>query len=229
MLHNPVNGILEATGMITRCGPASLKDYVGCLFALPAAMGARVRTVPDGCTSIVIEFPAGVPPRSMLAGPRLQPYCYEPPAMTDVIGVRLNPGTAFALIGTPINNLVDRRHHLADLMGLTGQQLDARMATAQSIEARFDVLESFLLERLSGIQIDPRVKLALRKITESSGQEKLSAIARQCGISLRQLERLMHRWVGISSKRLARIARFQALLATVADGPPPMWTPLAAE
>ena len=229
MLDNPVNGILEATGMMTRCPPASLKEYVGCLFALTAARGARVRTVPDGCTSIVIEFPAGAPPRSMLGGPRLQPACYEPPAITDVIGVRLNPGTAFAFIGTPISNLVERRHSLADLMGMAGQQLDERMAIAQSVEARFDVLESFLVASLSGARIDPRVKRALREITESSGEAKLSGVARGCGISLRQLERLMLKWVGISPKRLARIARFQALLGAVADGPPPIWTALAAE
>src|SRR5262249_24312823 len=160
MLDNRVNGILEATGMITRCSPAALKEYLGCLFALPAAMGARVRTVPDGCTSILIEFPAVGLPRSTLGGPRLQPACYDPPAMTDVIGVRLNPGTAFALIGTSINNLVERRHPLADLMGPAGQELDARMAIAHSVEARFDVLESFLVEHLSGARIDPRVKRA---------------------------------------------------------------------
>lgn len=229
MLDNPINGILEATGMITRCPPASLKEYTGCLFALTAARAARVRTVPDGCSSIVVEFPAGESPRCLIGGPRLQPACYEPPVMTDVVGVRLNPGAAFALVRSPVHNFVDRREPLAGVIGPAAKEVEKRMAAAGSVEARFDVLESFLVKRLAGEQIDPRVTLALRKITKSSGEVKLVEVARECGISLRQLERLMRLWVGISPKRLARIARFQALLGAVADGPPQSWTPLAAE
>jgi len=244
MLDKPVNGILEATGMIARCPPAALKDYVGCLFALQAAPGARVRTVPDGCASIIIEFPPGDSPRCLIGGPRLQPACYEPPEMTDVVGVRLQPGVAFALVnncpeplpratrkrtGTAIVGLVDRRVRLAGVMDRSAAALESRMADALSVEARFDVLESFLVDHLAGVRIDPRVARALRSITESSGEIDLPDVAGNCGISLRQLERLMLKWVGISPKRLARIARFQTLLAAVADGPPPAWTPLAAE
>jgi len=229
MLDNPVNGILEATGMITRCPPTSLAQFIGCLFALPAAKGARVRTVPDGCASIVIEFPPGESPRCLLGGPRLQPACYEPPAMTDVIGVRFHPGVAFALIGSPISDITDRREMLVDLIGAAAKDLEQHLANAESVQARFDVLECFLEEHLTGARIDARISRALQMITDSSGEIRLSDVTRQCGISLRQLERLMLRWVGISPKRFARIARFQALLGVVADGPPPQWTPLAAE
>ena len=229
MLDNPVNGILEATGMITRCPPASLADYIGCLFALPAAKGARVRTVPDGCASIIIEFHAGKSPLCLLGGPRLRSACYEPPTMTDVVGVRLHPGAAFALVQIPICNLVGRRERLTNLVGQPAVEFERRMANAHSVQSRFDVLEFFLTEHLTGADIDPRVNQALQMITESSGEARLSDVARQCGISLRQLERLMLRWVGISPKRLARIARFQALLGIVADGPPRQWTSLAAE
>jgi len=130
---------------------------------------------------------------------------------------------------TAIVDLVDRRVRLAQVMGQAAVALESRMADAPSVEARFDVLESFLMEHLAGVRIDDRVTRALRNITESAGEIKLRAVANDCGLSLRQLERLMLKWVGISPKRLARIARFQALLGAVADAPPPVWTPLAAE
>jgi methylphosphotriester-DNA--protein-cysteine methyltransferase len=126
-------------------------------------------------------------------------------------------------------DLVDRRERLAGIKGQAATALEGRMAAALTIEARFDVLESFLLEHLAAARIDPRVAKALRSITESSGEINLFKLASECGISLRQLERLMLKWVGISPKRLARIARFQALLGAVADAPPAHWTPLAAE
>jgi len=241
--------------MITRCPPEPLRDLLGCLFALSAGGGSRVRTVPDGCASIIIELTPGesskwvempvsrrltalraAEPRNrrptskcLIGGPRLQPACYEPPAMTDVIGVRLNPGTAFALIGRPVCGIVDHRERLADLIGSAATNLETQMARAESVEARFDVLECFLIERLGAARIDSRVTKALGRIAELAGEARLADVAHQCGISLRQLERLMLRWVGISPKRLARIARFQALLGAVAEAPPPLWTPLAAE
>jgi len=164
--------------------------------------------------------------------------------MTDVVGVRLQPGVAFALVSNrcaPVSqtthqrgaigivDLVDRRVRLAAVIGQSAAALERRMADARSVEARFDVLESFLMDHLAGARIDPRVARALRSITESSGEIELPDVASDCGISLRQLERLMLRWVGISPKRLARIARFQTLLAAVGDAPPPAWTPLAAK
>lgn len=69
--------------------------------------------------------------------------------------------------------------------------------------------------------------LAVRVIVESSGQVRIDEVARQCGIGRRQLERLMLCWVGLSPKRLARIARFQAVLGDVADRSQLKWTGVA--
>jgi AraC-like DNA-binding protein len=62
-----------------------------------------------------------------------------------------------------------------------------------------------------------------------AGRDAVSEIARRCGLSCRQLERLLRVWVGISPKPLARIARFQAALLSASEQPSSEWTYVAAE
>jgi len=102
-------------------------------------------------------------------------------------------------------------------------------AGAHSIDAWFDALESYLRQRLEGASLDTHVSAAIRILAESAGGFRIEEVARQCGTGRRQLERLMRTWVGLSPKRLARVARFQALLGSVAGGPAPHWTSMAAE
>src|SRR5262249_18547059 len=94
---------------------------------------------------------------------------------------------------------------------------------------RFDLLESFLFERLTGRVVDRRVSMALHLIQRSTGAIRVSDIAQRCGVSCRQLERLLRTWVGILPKTLARIARFQAALARRGKQPASEWAYVAAE
>jgi len=76
-------------------------------------------------------------------------------------------------------------------------------AGAHSIDAWFDALESYLRRRLEGASLDTHVSAAIRILAESAG--------------------------GFRIEEVARVARFQALLGSVAGGPAPHWTSMAAE
>lgn len=66
-------------------------------------------------------------------------------------------------------------------------------------------------------------------VKQMAGAQTVNACFDAPGVGRRQLERLMRVWVGVSPKRLARVARFQSLLGNVADGPPKDWAQMAAE
>jgi len=91
------------------------------------------------------------------------------------------------------------------------------------------MLESFLVQRLAGKEVDRRVRIALHLIQRSRGAMRVREIACRCALSCRQLERLLRVWVGISPKPLARIARFQAALVSAGEQPASDWTYVAAE
>ena len=73
-------------------------------------------------------------------------------------------------------------------------------------------LEQFLIERLEHAAIHPIVASVLAELERTRGRLQVSALAAPGGVSSRQLNRLMRRWVGYGSKRLATIVRFQATL-----------------
>jgi len=235
-----LSAIVEGTGMITRRPVAPIQGVLGCYFAITRAPGTTIQTLPDASAYLVIDIPRGAGPRCMLTAPRLKTVRSSPVRKPiDYVGVRLLPGVAFLLTGSAIRPLIGQRLPLARFLGSCATRLAKAVSEADSTDTRFDLLEGFLLERLAREQLDERVYRALRLIEHSSGTLEVPAVAERCGISVRQLERLLLTWVGISPKRLARIARFQAVLGQAEKGlsesglagksSTPQWTNLAAE
>jgi len=73
-------------------------------------------------------------------------------------------------------------------------------------------LEQFLVERLEHAAIHPVVASVLAELERTRGRLQASELAAHSGVSPRHVNRLMRRWVGYGSKRLATIVRFQATL-----------------
>jgi len=147
----------------------------------------------------------------------------------QVIGIRLRPGVAFLLTGVSAERWVGRRESLGELLGSCVSELAAQISGSPHTDAQFDLLESFLVARLVGKEVDRRVCIALHLIQRTRGSMRVREIAHRCGLSCRQLERLLRVWVGISPKPLARIARFQAALVSAGEQPASEWTYVAAE
>ena len=126
--------------------------------------------------------------------------------------MRLRPGAAFALVGIPMHKMTGRRKRLEMAMPRHGSRLAKGLGEVATAEERIEILERFLVERLAGARIEPRVALFLKRIEGSGGQIRIKELARECGVSARQLRRLLMTWVGLPPKRVARVIRLQAFL-----------------
>lgn len=203
MLEAPLTATLEDASLEVRPAPAELRHLLGCFWVLRGA-GTPIRTFPDGCAQVVVEHG-----RAFLAGPKLGTEIASP--QTGLMGVRLRPGAAYLLLDSPVCAIAGRRVRLKA----------PRLAT-------LDRLVSFLGERLRDRRVDERVDRAVQRIERSAGDDTVEEIAKACGVGRRQLERLMGTWVGLTPKRLCRIARFQSALAEMRDRRPNEWIRLAA-
>jgi AraC-like DNA-binding protein len=116
------------------------------------------------------------------------------------------------LTGIAVHRLTERRTRLTTVLCEAAAQFEHRLADAQTVEQRFDVLEEFLEHRLVGTHIDARVEKAFKAIENSAGLLRMAQLARECRISPRHLHRLIRKWTGMAPKRLSRIVRFQAAL-----------------
>jgi len=205
----------------------ALRPFVGCFWVVTAESGATLRVVPDGSTAISAELRSGAPPRWFLRGPLVRPDERHFTSPVTLVGIRLKPGVAFLLVGTPVHTLVSRRFPLAGIPAfhdLLSEELDP-----VTPERCIDVLQRFLLRRLEQASLHGVVGAALREIERAHGCVRVPDVAARCAASVRHLNRLMRLWVGYGPKYYANVIRFQATLHEMEHTPTPTAAALASD
>jgi AraC-like DNA-binding protein len=186
-----------------------------------------VTALPDGLTDII--FVLGPCPAAYVSGPLTRPATYHHDHCVSLLGVSLQPGTPVAVLGVEVVSLPPGWTPLAVLVGPVADELAARVAAAEPVQARLAVLDTFLAVRLRGGATDGRVSTALNAILDRSGDVQVERLAHESAASPRNLGRLFDAWVGISPKRFARIVRVQAVLRLLMEEPGRDLTGLAAQ
>lgn len=174
---------------------------------------------PDGKTELLFHrgdrYRAGGPTGRPLGagfviGPLTRRLVLASPGRVDLVGARLRPWGLAAVTGFPIDELADAVLSVEDLWGADGRRLVERLGESGAGEATA-VLEAFLLARLRPFEPGLRSMAALASdIVRTGGRLHVRRAAEARDLSLRQVERRFRRLTGVSPKRLAVIARFDA-------------------
>jgi len=196
---------------------AVLRPFVGCFWTITAEHDAALRLVPDLSTSISTELQDGRLSGWWLRGPLSRPDERLFPSPVTIVGVRLRPGVAFLLSGVAADAIVGHRVPASSINAFS-ELVAASPASGTPAEC-IDVLERFLIQRLSHATVHDVVARALQQIEHDRGQSNVNDIAAHCGVSARHLNRLLRVWAGFGPKALAGIVRFQATLAEIDQAP----------
>jgi AraC-like DNA-binding protein len=158
-------------------------------------------------------------------GSRLQTYqiAVVGPSTYRQLNVRLRSGLeSFAiffqplafwqLFRVPISELANRHYDCCDVVGAEIQELNNKMAETISFPARVELVEEFLLRKASRSLGNTPIMNAALHMFACNGTTRISGIADQTSLSLRQFERRFTREIGIAPKLFARVARFQMVL-----------------
>lgn len=130
------------------------------------------------------------------------------------VEVSMTPVGAHLVLGLPMHELARRVVTLEELFGRAGALLREAVAEADGWEARFAVLDAFLLARLDDRRSPvPSVTRALGRLRETGGTVGVAQLARELGCSRRHLSAGFREQVGVAPKLLARILRFERALA----------------
>jgi len=203
-----------------------LTSTVHCVWTLEghARELAEVQPIlPDGRPEIILHL--GEPfdriepdstqlrqPATLFAGQLLNSLSLQPTGVVAVVGIRLQPHGAAALLDCPQDDLVGATIGVDALSkGLARDLEDVRMRST-SVSALARAVQQCLLTRVDRSRVDPRVGLAVDYIRDARGMVTVDDLARRVDLTGRQLERAFKRTVGVSPKRLARIMRFQRAL-----------------
>ncbi|GAA2099528.1 hypothetical protein GCM10009801_71260 [Streptomyces albiaxialis] len=213
--------------------PAALRPWITHVSAAPltplaAGDGPVTLThLPDAATVLVFHIDADRRGELMVMGPRTRAGYFAGKDLPLVVRLRFRPGGAQPLLGVEAGALTDRAVRLGELWGAAGDRLAEELAAegtdAAAVLAR---LERALLARLEGHGPPPdpaRGRLLLSAAAALSpvpgdGPGRVREVARDLGVSERQLRTLFTRGIGLPPKRFARIARVRTVLARGTTG-----------
>jgi AraC-like DNA-binding protein len=194
------------------------------------------RVLPDACVDLIWSSE-----RLTIAGPDTHARLVALAPGARIVGVRLRPGAAGAVLGLPASELRDEAPDAADVLGRDhtdalleallrtaagevggreaggreagGREASGREASGREASAGNDPHAILLaaVERRAGSGPDPLVRAAVAALDRPHAL--VGAVAAELGVSARQLQRRVTDAVGYGPKVLARVLRFRRLQA----------------
>ena len=161
------------------------------------------RIVPDACVDLIWSGD-----RLTIAGPDTRARVASLAPGTRIVGVRLRPGAAGAVLGMPASELCDSVPDAADIIG---RDVAAELLEALTSDHEPQALLLGAIERRGVPERDPLVAAAVRALGRP--RARVGAVANELGLSARQLQRRVSDAVGYGPKTLQRVLRFRRLQA----------------
>jgi AraC-like DNA-binding protein len=128
---------------------------------------------------------------------------------TDMLAVKFNPGQWTRFFNLPAIELTDTSVSIHRLWGKPGREFEQRLYEAKHITKMVELLDHTFIRFLSnGNACDQRVPTALSAVWRRSGRIRIEKLAKALGVSRRHLNRCFLESVGLTPKRVCRIARF---------------------
>lgn len=201
-----------------------LQPFVECGW-LRSGLTPSIRVMPDGCVDVFVTADGDV----MISGPA-NTFYDMPAGNQDVLaGLRLRPGAAAAVIGSPASEFANMRVPLDSAFGVARRRVAENLLGATTPTQRVALLGDLVLDYFAAADpvLDRPVAQAVSML-RSQPDRPVSALAEGVGLSERQLRRRFEIAVGYGPKRLGRVFRFQRLLDLIhASHDRPHWSQLA--
>ncbi len=130
----------------------------------------------------------------------------------DAFTIVFLPGAFTMLFGVPAVELTNGDFNGEEVLGHRLRELYTRLGEVSAFPDRVRIADSFLTSIRPATESVSSIGRTARGIIKNSGAVRVSEIAYQTGLGLRQFERRFDREIGISPKLYARIIRFEAAL-----------------
>jgi AraC-like DNA-binding protein len=180
--------------------PHALRDVVACLWLRVCASAGDLRVLPDACSDVIWQRGAG----TTVAGPDTTAKVVGRAPGDVLVGMRFRPGAGGGALGVPLDALRDLRVEVAEVD--TKFELDGELEPSEVV--------AHLVTAAAGRRPDPLVAAAAPRVAE----REIAGVARDLGVSERQLRRRFHAAAGYGPKTLARVLRFRRFVAAVDRG-----------
>ncbi len=193
------------------------RTFPGGYLELIVHLGPCFRPVDDGAT--------GEPfPVACLTGVQTGPLVIEAPeGRCRVLGIRLHPVGAYALLAAPLGATEGRTLDLRDIAGHAAAELAERCHDAPTVAACFGRAAAWVADRIArtaarGGVPHRAVAWAAAELERVDGVASVTALRAQAGLGRTRFADVFREQVGMGPKRYARVLRFRRALALVRAG-----------
>jgi AraC-like DNA-binding protein len=165
--------------------------------------------------------------RSWISGERTEPILIDEAGYVHLVGIRLRAGGGWPFLGVPVREFSGHVVELESVFGPEINELRDRLGEKTTHDARFDLLEKWLLAR----QRTPPTRAviyALCAIQRGADAVRIGQMADEIGISHKHLLREFDRCVGLTPKAFARVCAFQRVIQSVGHKAQVEWAETAA-
>jgi AraC-like DNA-binding protein len=201
------------------------------------------RALPDSCIEIYINLDRAArqpfegrrrgtlqPRAAWVIGPHAVPLLMEKEvADCDVVGARLELGTATAILGVPAREVCSALIDLDLLWGSSVETLRQRLAERSDPLERIAVVEETLVDRARRRACATDVELAATMAAALGAGHctTIAQLARAHGLTHRRTIDVLDRATGLKPKALQRVQRLRRVLHAVHEVNRPPWTQVA--
>lgn len=147
----------------------------------------------------------------------------------DTFAIFLHPAALWPLFRIPTSEVMETHFDAEDVLGETVRELWHVLAEASNFADRIRAAEAFLHRALACQTASTATVAAASLLARRGGQITIQDLAYRMHLSMRELERSFIREVGITPKRFARVARFQAALDARVGRPDRSWLDIAVD
>lgn len=179
----------------------------------------RERLLPNATMELVIGLKDGARADdtrgTTLVGAHSQSWVLDTSEAISVIGVHFKAGGGFPFFAMPAGELHNLRVPLDVVWGEGAASVVDQVRSAPTVDAKFDALESALLDRARSFVRHPAVAFAVRELSRATAARSVGDVTDAIGMSQRRFLDRFRGEVGMAPKLFARVRRFQAVIATV--------------
>lgn len=147
---------------------------------------------------------------------------------TSMIGIRFRPGGAYPFFSFPMSELNDSVIDMDLIWGRLVDEIRNQLLETESVEARFLLLESFLLSHARrSFEANRLIMFAVHQLQHSPQFLAIRDLAKTIGITQKHLISQFEKVVGLRPKSFARISKFQKVLTLIEQQNKIEWSAIA--
>lgn len=192
---------------------------------LPPGRRNPVTLLPHPCVNLWFD-------RGMLAfgGAGTERFTYVQEGAGRVFGVKFRPGGFYPFLRSPVAALTDQTRPLTTLWGPAADTFASDLSRAADLDALVGVAERHL--RAHWPPADPEVAAVgeiVHALLHDRTVTRVDQVSARFGIAPRTLQRLFHRYVGVSPKWVLRRYRLHEAAARLAADEDRTWAEVAVD